>query len=439
LAITRKLSQSAAQAGTEALVKTAGGAVAGALAESGAAAARKRPSAAGGNGGAAPPMPRPSGAAGLSLRPRAALPGGPGAMAAAGAIGLPTAAMRAFSQSAAGRASPAAQNAQVCKQVGELLRADHSGLSAAALNEKLSGGFAAAAARLGPACDAAKGTPQAFEINDTRRHFSAVSEGLKHGHLVATAKPGGGVALDINPKSAFLKNLTPKIDRLVKSGQLPDLNPAQKLAVASWTGINSDTLAPVLRQKGLPTDSALTDAKLSFISAIEEIRHHPASAHTGNVARCISVSGAELDHFKSLKPGDELPMPGYTAFSSQASGTRPGNVFIQVDGGNTPHADISKTAHHPHQREVLPPFDAQLQITGVEVTTGRALMQRNIAGQGDKYKPFVEDRSKGDVCWKKNLDQEVTLVRATLVGADGPNPAAPQSAAEAKAWRDQNQ
>jgi hypothetical protein len=327
----------------------------------------------------------------------------------------------------------------VCKQVGDLLRADHSGLSAAALNEKLSGGFAAAAAGLGSACDTAKGTPQAFEINDARRHFSAISDGLKQGHLIATAKPGGGVALDINPQSEFLKTLTPKLDRLVKNGQLPDLNPAQKLAVASWTGVNSNTLAPVLRHQGLPTDEALANAKHSFISAIEEIREHPASAHTGNVARCISVSGAELDHFKSLKPGDELSMPGYTAFSSQASGTRPGNVFIQVEGGNTPHADISKTANHPHQREVIPPFDAKLQITGVEVTTGRALMQQNIAGQGDKYKPFVEDRSKGDTCWKKNLDQEVTLVRATIVGASGLPAAPPQSAAEAKAWRDQNQ
>jgi hypothetical protein len=431
-AITRKLSQAAAQPGNQALAKTAGGALAGALADSAAGAAHETRPAAGREGRAAPPPSRPPGAARMSLPPRASLPGGPGA------IGQPTAAMRAFSQAAAGSASPAARNAQVCKQVDELLRADHSGLSAAALNEKLSGGFAAAAAKLGPACDAAKDTPQAFEINDARRHFSAISDGLKHGHLVATAKPDGGVALDINPHSAFLKNLTPKLDRLGKNGQLPELSQAQKLAVASWTGINSNTLAPVLRQPGLPTDAVLANAKHHFISAIEEIREHPASAHSGNVARCISVSGAELAHFKSLKPGDELPLPGYTAFSSQASGTRPGNVFIQVDGGNTPHADISKTANHPHQREVIPPFDAKLQITGVEVTTGRALMQQNIAEQGDKYKPFVEDRSKGDICWKKNLDQEVTLVRATLVGENGQPAAPPQSAAEAKAWRDQN-
>ncbi len=370
----------------------------------------------------------------MSLQPRASLPG------ALGGIAQPTTAtMRAFSQMAGAAAGPAAQKAQVCKQVGELLRADHSGLSAAALNEKLSGGFTAAAARLGPACDAAKGTPQAFEVNDARRHFRGISEGLKHGYLVATAKADGGVALDLNPHNEFLKHLTPRLDRLAKSGQLPELSPPQKLAVASWTGINSDILAPAMRQTGLPTDAALANAKHHFMSAIEEIREHPASAHTGNVARCIALSGAELAQFQQMKPGDELPMAGYTAFSSHASGTRPGNVFIQVEGGGTPHADISKTANHPHQCEVIPPFDTTLQITGVERTTGRALMQQNIAGQGDNYQPFVKDKTKGDTCWKKNLDQEVTLVRATIVGANGMPAAPPQSAAEAKAWRDQNQ
>lgn len=426
LATIRKLPQAAAQAGTQALGQTVSSAFVGTLADTGAAAPRARPP-------AASPTSRPPGTASTSLPPRASFPGGFGAMS------LPTAAMRAFSQSAAGSAGPAAQHAQVCEQVAELLRADHSGLSASALNDKLSVSFAAVAAQLRPACDAAKGTLQAFEIDDARRHFSAIGDGLKQGHLAATAKPGGGVVLDINQQSAFLKNLAQKINRLVQSGQLPELNQAQKFAIASWTGINSDTLAPVLRHQGLPTDEALANAKHSFISAIEEIREHPASAHTGNVARCISVSGAELDHFKSLKPGDELSMPGYTAFSSQASGTRPGNVFIQVEGGNTPHADISKTANHPHQCEVIPPFNSSLQITGVEVTTGRALMQQNIAGQGDNYQPFVKDKSKGDTCWKKNLDHEVTLVRATIVGASGVPAAPPQSAAEAKAWRDQNQ